>query len=122
MAAIPAVMTLPGIAGLILSIGMALDANVLFFERMRVELKAGGPPRRATCEGFAHALSASIVWHATTLLTALVLYQFGTGPVRGFGVTLAIGLVASVFTAVFVTRTFFMIYLDRRPAAETISI
>jgi preprotein translocase subunit SecD len=122
MAAIPAVMTLPGIAGLILSIGMALDANVLIFERIREELKAGRTPRLATSEGFAHALSAIIDSHATTLLTALVLYQFGTGPVRGFGVTLAIGLIASVFTAVFVTRTFFMIYLDRRPAAETISI
>jgi preprotein translocase subunit SecD len=117
-----ATLTLPGIAGLILSIGMAVDANVLIFERIREEIIAGRSPRMAVSEGFGNALSAIIDAQLTTLLTALVLFQFGTGPVRGFAVTLALGIIASVFTAVFVTRTLFMIYLDRRAAVEGISI
>jgi preprotein translocase subunit SecD len=117
-----ATLTLPGIAGLILSIGMAVDANVLIFERIREELADGRSPRIAVNEGFSNALSAIVDAQVTTLLTAFVLFQFGTGPVRGFAVTLAIGIVASMFTAIFVTRTFFMLYLSRRPAAETVSI
>lgn len=122
LAGVNATLTLPGIAGLILSIGMAVDANVLIFERIREEQAEGKGPRLAVADGFQNALSAIIDAQLTTLLTAFILFQFGTGPVRGFAVTLAIGIVASVFTAIFVTRTFFMLYLQRRPGAETVSI
>ncbi len=122
LSSLGATLTLPGIAGLILSIGMAVDANVLIFERIREELAVGRSPRTAVSEGFKQALSAIIDSQVTTLLTAAVLFQFGTGPVRGFAVTLVIGIAASMFTAIFVTRTFFMIYLDRRPTAQTVSI
>lgn len=119
---IDATLTLPGIAGIVLSIGMAVDANVLIFERIREELAAGRSSRIAVSDGFANALSAIVDSNITTLITALILFQFGTGPVRGFAVTLAIGIVASMFTAIFVTRSFFMLYLDRRPATRPISI
>jgi protein-export membrane protein SecD len=122
LAGIGATLTLPGIAGIVLSIGMAVDANVLIFERIREELVAGRTPRMAVNEGFGNALSAIVDSQLTTLLTALVLFQFGTGPVRGFAVTLGIGIIASLFTAIFVTRTFFMLYLDRRAAAQGVSI
>jgi protein-export membrane protein SecD len=122
LAGIGATLTLPGIAGLILSIGMAVDANVLIFERIREELADGRSPRVAVTEGFGNALSAIVDAQITTLLTAFVLFQFGTGPVRGFAVTLAIGIIASMFTAIFITRTFFMMYLSRRGAAEGVSI
>jgi protein-export membrane protein SecD len=122
LAGIGATLTLPGIAGIVLSIGMAVDANVLIFERIREELAAGRNPRAAVNEGFGNALSAIVDSQITTLLTALVLFQFGTGPVRGFAVTLGIGIIASLFTAIFVTRTFFMLYLDRRAAAQGVSI
>jgi len=122
LSGVGATLTLPGIAGLILSIGMAVDANVLIFERIREELTNGRPPRHAVNEGFANALSAIVDAQLTTLLTAFVLFQFGTGPVRGFAVTLAIGIIASMFTAIFVTRTFYTLYLDRHAAAEGISI
>ena len=122
LASVNAALTLPGIAGLILSIGMAVDANVLIFERIREELSDGRSPRMAVNEGFANALSAIVDAQLTTLLTAGVLFQFGTGPVRGFAVTLAIGIVASMFTAIFVTRTFFMLYLQRRGGVEVVSI
>lgn len=119
---IDAALTLPGMAGIVLSIGMAVDANVLIFERIREELAAGRSPRIAVSDGFANALSAIVDSNITTLITALILFQFGTGPVRGFAVTLGIGIIASMFTAIFVTRTFFMLYLDRRPAAQPLSI
>ncbi|MQA88700.1 MAG: protein translocase subunit SecD [Gemmatimonas sp.] len=122
LAAIGAELTLPGIAGLILSIGMAVDANVLIFERIREELAGDQSPRAAVSRGFSNALSAIMDAQITTLLTAFVLHQFGTGPVRGFAVTLAIGIVASIFTAIFVTRTFFMMYLERRSGSKAISI
>jgi protein-export membrane protein SecD len=122
LAGIGATLTLPGIAGLILSIGMAVDANVLIFERIREEIAAGRGSRLAVSEGFGNALSAIVDAQLTTLLTAFVLFQFGTGPVRGFAVTLAIGIVASMFTAIFITRTFFMFYLQRRDAAQAVSI
>jgi protein-export membrane protein SecD len=118
LASIGAALTLPGIAGLVLSIGMAVDANVLIFERIREELAAGRSPRTAVSEGFGHALSAIVDSNLTTLLTALILFYFGTGPIIGFAVTLAIGIIASMFTAIFITRTFFMLYLDRRPATS----
>ena len=116
LSGIGATLTLPGIAGLILSVGMAVDANVLIFERIREELALGRSARIAVNEGFGNALSAIVDAQLTTLLTAFVLFQFGTGPVQGFAVTLAIGIVASMFTAIFITRTFFMLYLERRVA------
>jgi len=122
LAGLGAALTLPGIAGLILSVGMAVDANVLIFERIREELAAGRATRTAVDEGFAHALSAIVDANITTLLTALILFQFGTGPVRGFAVTLSIGIVASFFSALYVTRTFFLLYLERKKASDPISI
>ena len=122
LAGLQATLTLPGIAGLILSIGMAVDANVLIFERIREETDAGKTPRTAVENGFAQALSAIVDANLTTLITAGILYQFGTGPVRGFAVTLIIGIMASFFTALFVTRTLFLIYLERRSPADPLSI
>jgi preprotein translocase subunit SecD len=122
LAGLNATLTLPGIAGLILSVGMAVDANVLIFERIREELAAGRATRMAVDEGFGHALSAIVDANLTTLITALILFQFGTGPVRGFAVTLSIGIVASFFSALFVTRTFFLAYLSRKRSSDPISI
>ena len=122
LAGFDAVLTLPGLAGLILSIGIAVDANVLIFERIREELDRGRTVRAAIDEGFKHALSAIVDTSVTTILTAVVLYQFGTGPVRGFAVTLIAGIVASLFTAIFVTRTFYMIWLQRTRGAQPLSI
>ena len=122
LAVFNAVLTLPGMAGLILSVGMAVDANVLIFERIREELILGRATRTAVDEGFAHALSAIVDANITTLITALILFQFGTGPVKGFAVTLSIGIVASFFSALFVTRTFFLIYLSGKKASDPISI
>ena len=115
-------LTLPGMAGLILSVGMAVDANVLIFERIREELNLGRATRTAVDEGFANALSAIVDANITTLITALILFQFGTGPVRGFAVTLSIGIVASFFSALYVTRTLFLIYLSGKKASDPISI
>jgi protein-export membrane protein SecD len=117
MAVLRASLTFPGIAGLILSIGMAVDANVLIFERIREELAAGRSVRPAVMEGFKHALSAIVDSNLTTLITAGILFYVGTGPIRGFAVTLAVGIIASMFTAIFVVRTIFMLYLERRSAA-----
>ena len=122
LAGLNATLTLPGIAGLILSVGMAVDANVLIFERIREELAAGRANRTAMDEGFGNALSAIVDSNVTTLITALVLFQFGTGPVRGFAVTLSIGIVASFFSALFVTRTLFLLYLSGKKASDLISI
>jgi preprotein translocase subunit SecD len=117
-----ATLTLPGLAGLVLSIGIAVDANVLIFERIREELAAGKTVRLAVDEGFKHAMSAIIDSNVTTVLTALFLFQFGTGPVKGFAVTLILGIAASMVTAIFVTRTMFLIWLDRKPTMATLSI
>ncbi|TVP47086.1 MAG: protein translocase subunit SecD [Gemmatimonadales bacterium] len=122
LAAIGATLTVPGIAGLILSIGMAVDANVLIFERIREEVDAGRAVRTAVDEGFGNALSAIVDANLTTLITALILFQFGTGPVRGFAVTLTIGIIASFFTALFVTRTLYLFYIRNKRAQDTISI
>jgi len=122
LAIMNATLTVPGIAGLILSIGMAVDANVLIFERIREELANGRATRTAVDEGFQHALSAIVDANITTLITALILFQFGTGPVRGFAVTLSIGIVASFFSALFVTRTFFLAYLSGKKGSDPISI
>jgi preprotein translocase subunit SecD len=119
---IEATLTLPGLAGLVLSVGIAVDANVLIFERIREELIHGKTVRLAVDEGFKHAMNAIIDSNVSTVLTALFLFQFGTGPVKGFAVTLIMGIAASMITAVFVTRTFFLIWLNRRPAMSTLSI
>ena len=122
LAGLDATLTLPGIAGLILSIGMAVDANVLIFERVREELLAGKTPRTAVEAGFGNALSAIVDANLTTLITGIILFQFGTGAVRGFAVTLCIGILASFFSAIYVTRTFFIMYLNRRGSRESVSI
>ena len=123
LSAIGATLTLPGLAGLVLSIGIAVDANVLIFERIREELLAGRTIRLAVSEGFRHAMNAIVDSNVSTVLTALFLFQFGTGPVKGFAVTLIMGIAASMFTAIFVTRTFFLIWLERKdPHATTLSI
>ncbi len=122
LAGFHAVLTLPGLAGFVLSIGIAVDANVLIFERIREELDHGKSNRLAIDEGFRHALSAIVDTSATTILSGMVLYQYGTGPVRGFAVTLIAGLVASLFTAIFVSKTFFMIWLSRTRGNQTLSI
>jgi protein-export membrane protein SecD/preprotein translocase SecF subunit len=120
LAAFGFTLTLPGLAGFALSIGMAVDANVLIFERMREELDAGKPVKRAVDEGFRHAMSAIVDSNVTTALTALILYVVGTESVQGFAITLLIGLVASMVTAVFVTRTFFLVWVKRRPNMTTL--
>ena len=122
LAGLDATLTLPGIAGLILSIGMAVDANVLIFERVREELGAGKTPRTAVDAGFGNALSAIVDANLTTLITGIILFQFGTGAVRGFAVTLCIGILASFFSAIYVTRTLFIMYLNRRGSRESVSI
>jgi preprotein translocase subunit SecD len=122
LAMLDATLTLPGLAGLVLSIGIAVDANVLIFERIREELAAGKTVPLAINEGFRHAMSAIIDSNVTTVLTGLFLFQFGTGPVKGFAVTLILGIIASMVTAVFVTRTFFILWLNRKPAMATLSI
>lgn len=123
LAGFDAVLTLPGLAGFVLSIGIAVDANVLVFERIREELDRGHTVRTAIDEGFRHALPAIVDTSISTILTAAVLYQYGTGPVRGFAVTLIAGIVASVFTALFVTKTFYLVWLRRsRATPQTLSI
>lgn len=115
LAAFHATLTLPGIAGFILSIGMAVDANVLIFERIREECKAGKAPRSAISSGYHKAFSAILDANITTLITSLILFIFGTGPVQGFAVTLSIGIVASMFTALVVNRVIFD-YLSKKNA------
>jgi len=122
LAMLDATLTLPGLAGLVLSIGIAVDANVLIFERIREELLHGRTVRLAVDEGFKHAMSAIVDSNVSTVITALFLFQFGTGPVKGFAVTLTMGIFASMITAIFVSRTFFMIWLQRRPDLTTLSI
>ncbi|HEY4100895.1 MAG TPA: protein translocase subunit SecD [Gemmatimonadales bacterium] len=122
LAAVQATLTLPGLAGLVLSVGIAVDANVLIFERIREELIAGRSVRVAVDEGFKHAMNAIVDSNVSTVVTALFLFQFGTGPVKGFAVTLIMGIAASMVTAVFVTKTFFLLWLQRRPTATTLSI
>jgi preprotein translocase subunit SecD len=109
-----ATLTLPGLAGIVLTVGMAVDANVLIFERIREELALGRAPKLAIDSGYSKAFSTIIDANLTTLLAALVLFQFGTGPVRGFAVTLSIGIIASLFTAIFVSRFIFDFFLKSR--------
>ena len=122
LAGFDATLTLPGLAGFVLSIGMAVDANFLIFERIREEIVRGKTIRTAINEGFDHAWSAIVDTHVTTALTAAILYQFGTGPVRGFAVALLAGLAASMVSAIFVVRTLFLVWLHRTRASQPLSI
>ncbi len=121
LAGFHATLTLPGIAGIILTIGMAVDANVLIFERIREELRSGKTIRAAIDSGYGHALSAIIDANVTTFLVGIVLYQFGTGPIRGFALTLCIGIISSLFTAFFVTRTILEL-ITRKSERSNLSI
>jgi SecD/SecF fusion protein len=113
MASFHATLTLPGIAGIILTVGMAVDANVLIFERIREELKTGKTIRSAIDSGYGRAFTTILDANVTTLITAIVLYSFGTGPIKGFALTLSVGIVASMFTAIFVTRLIFDVITSR---------
>jgi len=118
MAALHATLTMPGIAGIILIVGMSVDANVLIFERIREELRTGKTVRASIDAGYRRALLTIVDAHVTTLITALVLFQFGTGPIKGFAVSLSLGVVISLFTAVVITKSIF----DMRKGYKTLSI
>ncbi|HLF48191.1 MAG TPA: protein translocase subunit SecD [Methylomirabilota bacterium] len=119
MAGFHATLTLPGIAGIALTVGMAVDTNILIFERIREELRSGKTVRAAIDAGFSRAFKTVVDTHVTVLVSGLILYQFGTGPVKGFAVSLMIGILASLFTAVFFTRLLFdLIYTTSRKAAS----
>jgi preprotein translocase subunit SecD len=117
-----ATLTLPGIAGVILTVGMGVDSNVLIFERIREELRSGKTPPSAVEQGFGHAWITIVDTHVTTIVSAIILFIFGTGPVRGFAVTLSFGLGANLFTAVFVSRVIFDWVLNRKERGEALSI
>ncbi len=114
LASLQATLTLPGIAGLILTVGMSIDANVIIFERIREELRKGKTPKTAIDSGYDRALTTIIDANMTTLIASLVLYQFGTGPIKGFATVLFWGILISMFTAVFITRTIFSAYVSRK--------
>jgi preprotein translocase subunit SecD len=121
LSVLQATLTLPGIAGIVLTIGMAVDANVLIFEYIREEIRGGRTPISAIENGFSRALTTIIDANVTTLIAAVLLYSFGSGPVRGFAVTLAIGIVTSVFTATMLTRLMVVSWL-RRTRPQTLAI
>ena len=118
LASVGAALTLPGIAGLILTIGMGVDSNVLIFERIKEELKTGRSVRNAVAAGFDRVFVTILDTHIASLIAAGFLFQFGTGPIRGFATTLTLGLLTNVFTAVFVSRTLFEATMARRGAVE----
>ncbi len=117
-----AVLTLPGIAGVILTIGMGVDSNVLIFERIREEIRAGKGPAQAVDQGFAHAWITIVDTHVTTVVSAAILFMFGTGPVKGFATTLVFGLIANLFTAVFVSRVIFDSHVNHKLVGQKLSI
>jgi preprotein translocase subunit SecD len=117
MSLFEATLTLPGIAGLVLTVGMAVDANVIIFERIREELRAGRAIKAAIATGFSKATWTVLDANITTLITAVILFQYGTGPIKGFAVTLSVGIVTSVFAALVITRLLFQIY----PGTRTVS-
>jgi preprotein translocase subunit SecD len=117
-----ATLTLPGIAGVILTIGMGVDSNVLIFERIREEVRAGKAPSAAVDQGFAHAWTTILDTHVTTIVSAAILFMFGTGPVKGFATTLTIGLLANLFTAVYVSRVIFDAHVNKLKTGEMLSI
>jgi preprotein translocase subunit SecD len=122
MGASGATLTLPGIAGVILTIGMGVDSNVLIFERIREEVRAGKAPSAAVDQGFAHAWVTIVDTHVTTIVSAAILFMFGSGPVKGFAVTLTFGLLANLFTAVYVSRVIFDWHLNRMKPGDMVSI
>jgi len=122
MGGVGATLTLPGIAGVILTIGMGVDSNVLIFERIREEMRAGKAASAAVDQGFAHAWITIVDTHVTTIVSAAILFMFGTGPVKGFATTLTFGLLANLFTAVFVSRTIFDAHLNKMKPGELVSI
>ena len=122
LAAFGATLTLPGIAGIILTIGMAVDANVIIFERIREELRRGLTPRAAIEEGYGRATLTILDANVTTIIAAIILYEFGTGPIRGFAVTLTLGILASMFTAIFVSRVIFDVFTSRQGQVAKLSI
>jgi protein-export membrane protein SecD len=109
-------LTLPGLAGLVLTVGMAVDANVIIFERIREELRAGRAPRGAIATGFQKARWTILDANITTLITALVLFEFGSGPIKGFAVTLSVGILTSVFSALVITRLLY----DLKPGSQPV--
>ena len=113
LSSLQATLTLPGIAGIVLTIGMAVDANVLIFERIREELRGGRSPISAIDAGYSRAMSTIIDSNLTTLIAAIILFSFGTGPIKGFSVTLGVGIVTSFFTAIMVTRLMVVTWLWR---------
>ena len=117
-----ATLTLPGIAGVILTIGMAVDSNVLIFERIREELRGGKAIPASVDLGFGKAFVTILDTHVTTIVSCAFLFLFGTGPVKGFAITLVIGLLANLFTAIFVSRVMFDWSLNRNPRMQTLSI
>jgi len=114
LSGIGATLTLPGIAGIVLTIGMAVDANVLIFERIREELVSAKGPARAIELGYEKAMSAILDANITTFIAAVILFVMGSGPVRGFSITLGLGIITSVFTAIFVTRLLVVMWFERR--------
>jgi preprotein translocase subunit SecD len=113
MALIGATLTLPGIAGFVLTLGMAVDANVLVFERIKEELRSEKGPIRSIELGYKKALTSIIDANVTTMIAAVILFVLGSGPVRGFSITLGVGILTSVFTAIYVTRLFISVYCSR---------
>jgi preprotein translocase subunit SecD len=122
MAYMGAVMTLPGIAGFILTIGLGVDSNVLIFERIKEELEAQRPVRQAINAGFSRVFLTLLDTHIAALIAAAFLFQFGTGPIRGFAVTLSVGLVSNLFTSTFVSKTLFELVLNKRHQTAALSI
>ena len=122
MAYAGAAMTLPGIAGFILTMGMGVDSNVLIFERIKEELAGGVSARQAVDRSFGRVFWTLFDTHVTSLIAALFLFQFGTGPIRGFATTLVVGLLTNLFTSIFVSKTLFEMALRRRPAQASLSI
>jgi len=119
---IGATLTLPGIAGIVLTVGMAVDANVLIFERIKEELRLGNTPQAAIRAGYGKAFSTIADANVTTLIAALVLFMFGTGPVKGFAVTLSLGIVTSMFTAIFGTRAVVNLIYGGRKRVKSLAL
>jgi preprotein translocase subunit SecD len=117
-----ATLTMPGIAGIVLTVGMAVDANVLIFERIREELRNGNSPQASIHAGYEKALSTITDANITTLIAAMVLFIFGTGPIKGFAVTLSIGILSSLFTAIMGTRAVINLIYGRKPHLKSIAI
>jgi preprotein translocase subunit SecD len=120
LSGLQATLTLPGIAGIVLTVGMAVDANVLIFERIREELRAGRTPISAIDSGYRQVMSTIVDANLTTLIAATILYSFGTGPIKGFAVTLAIGILTSMFSAIMVTRLFLVTWLHRKKPSKIV--